>query len=64
MALVHILTPEFSWFLIRFDFEDIPEEVVARASAEDLHQNLVWNYVPVSLRDRPELSAFSFQVGG
>jgi hypothetical protein len=60
MALVHILTPEFHGF-DPGDFADIPDIVVARASAKDLQPSLFWKYVPKGKRQAPEVSAFSYQ---
>lgn len=62
-ALVHILTPEFHGFRTE-DFADIPEEVVARASAGDLQPSLYWAYVRKSHRTEDEVSAFSYQTPG
>jgi len=59
-ALVHILTPEFHG-LNPDEFADIPEEVVARASAAELQPNLFWAYVRRADRKEPEVSAFSYK---
>lgn len=60
-ALVHILTPEFQG-LNPEEFADIPEEVAARASAQDLQPSLYWKYVPKGRRQTQEVSAFSYQT--
>lgn len=58
-ALVHILTPEFHGFGAA-DFDDIPDSVVARATADELQTSLYWRYVAKSRRQDPEASAFSY----
>lgn len=60
-ALVHVLTPEFHG-LDESYFEDIPDEVVARASAAELQSSLFWQYVRKDRREKPEISAFSYQT--
>ncbi len=50
IALVHILTPEFHG-LNPGDFDDIPDEVAARASAVDLQPSLMWEYIKARDRD-------------
>lgn len=71
-ALVHALTPEFQGLdesdiltagfhdLDETEFEDIPEDVVARASAEDLRENLYWRYKRIGRRDEPEVNSMSY----
>jgi hypothetical protein len=59
-ALVHVLTPEFHG-LDAVEFADIPDEVVVRASADELRPNLFWSYVRRSDRKEPEVSAFSYR---
>lgn len=58
-ALVHILTPEFHG-LEAVDFEEIPEDVVARASADQLRPSLFWQYVRKGERKTQEVSAYSY----
>ncbi len=58
-ALVHILTPEFHG-LDKADFADIPDVVVAKASAAELRPSLYWRYVRKDKRTAPEASAFSY----
>jgi len=60
-ALVHILTPEFHGFDAT-EFDDIPDEVVARATADELRTSLYWQYVAKSRRQDPEASAFSYKT--
>ncbi len=60
-ALVHILTPEFHGFNPE-DFNYIPDDVVARASAQDLQPSLFWAYVPKNKRQAQEVSAYSYQT--
>ncbi len=60
-ALVHILTPEFQ-DLNPQDFADIPEEVVARASADDLRPSLFWSYIRKGERKVSEVSTFSYRT--
>jgi hypothetical protein len=60
-ALVHILTPEFHG-LDQADFDDIPDEVVARATADELRPSLYWQYVRKGERLKPEVSAFSYRT--
>lgn len=61
LALVHVLTPEFQG-LNPEDFEDIPEEVVARASASELQPSLFWPYIKKGNRSTEEVSTFSYQT--
>lgn len=60
-ALVHILTPEFHGF-VGAEFDDIPDTVVARASADELQWSLYWPYVRKSKRQITETSAFSYET--
>ncbi len=60
-ALVHILTPEFHG-LDTAEFADIPDQIVARASAAELGHSLYWRYVKKDKRSEPEVSAFSYQT--
>lgn len=60
-ALVHILTPEFH-SLDQVDFDDIPDEVVARATADELRPSLYWQYVRKGERLKPEVTAFSYRT--
>lgn len=60
-ALVHILTPEFHG-LDQADFADIPDEVVARATADELSSSLYWQYIRKGERLKPEISAFSYRT--
>lgn len=61
MALVHILTPEFHGFEPE-QFDDIPEEVAARASALELQPSLFRPYVRKDKRKEPEVSSFSYRT--
>lgn len=58
-ALVHVLTPEFHGLDVA-EFAHITDEVVARASAEDLEPSLFWLYVRKDRREKPEVSTFSY----
>lgn len=58
-ALVHILTPEFHG-LDPADFANIPDDVLARATADELQPSLYWIYKPKSERERPDTPSFSY----
>jgi|GEM_PF-998236 len=60
-ALVHILTPEFHGF-VGADFDDIPDAVVERASADELRTSLYWVYARKGKRLSQETSSFSYQT--